>query len=173
MTTPDVGRRWLAIVVGTLVWAVAFWFGLLVGTSSRTAAFAIIAVGLVFAMYALTALGGEADVADTAFRGALGALIAGSLLVVTTLVSGSDRFMLAAVVIAPGVGAAMCLPPSEDRPRVGVRLIAVGVMALIGIALHATEPTAFGLIAPLFVLPGLGIADIYYERVRSSADVEQ
>lgn len=166
---PMAGNRWFAIAVATLVWAVSFWFGLLALSTERVTAFAIMGVGLVFALYALTAFGGVDGALDTAFRASLAALATASVLVIAALAADDDRVAVAAAILAPGVGATLCLAPTGDRARIGLRLVAVAVLAVIGVALYGTDSTVFGLLAPLYVMPLLAVADGYLDRVRSAA----
>lgn len=165
----DTGRKWFAIAAATLLWALAFWFGLLAESTDRTVAFAIIGVGLVFAMYVVAFVGRVDRAADRAFRSALVAIAVGIVLVAAALAFGSERFAVAAAVAAPGVGGALVIPPSGDRARIVARLVIVVLMTFVGLALYGTERTVFGLVAPLYVLPLIGVADIYFDRVRAGA----
>lgn len=167
--TDTVRNRWLAIVVATLIWALAFWFGLLALSTQKATAFVIMAIGLVFAMYGLAAFERAADTMDLAFRAALVALGVGILALVGSLMFDDARYAVAAVVLAPGLGGAACLTPAHERVRLGIRSVAIGVLALIGLALYATDATVFGLLAPLYVLPLLGVTDGYIDRVLSLA----
>ena len=164
-----IGNRWLAIAVGTLVWALAFWFGLLAVPSDRTVGFAIMAVGLVFALYAVTFVAGGDTPTATAFRGSLLALACGCAVVLIAAVGDDERVAAAAAVLAPGVGGAICLPPARDVLRTGVRLAVTVGLTIVGVALYSTDATVFGLLAPLYVLPLLAVSDIYVDRVREGA----
>lgn len=159
-------NRWLAIAAATLIWALSFWFGVLALATRPVAAFAIVGVGVVFALYALTLLSGSERGTDIAFRAALAALLAGSLLLVAAQVVDDRRLAIAAVIAAPGVGGSLALAPAGDLARTALRLVAVGALTVIGVALYGTEPAVFGLLAPLYVLPLLAVADGYLERVR-------
>ena len=66
--------QWPGIAAGTLVWAVALWFGFLAVNTSPVVGLAIIGTGLVFAMYTVAGFSGAADIGNTGFRSSLIAL---------------------------------------------------------------------------------------------------
>lgn len=161
--------RPLAIGVGTLVWSVSLWFGFLSFSAARTTALVIIGVGLSFAVYAVAGFSGADDVATTGFRSALVAFGVAGVLVVAYLVTGIEGFVVAAPIAALGVGGTIALQPASDVVTLVTRCAITILASVIATWIYNVDPTVYGLVAPLFPLPALGIADTYTTRVRSAA----
>jgi len=75
-------------------------------------------------------------------------------------------FVVLAPVLAVGVGGTWALAPTRSKQRNTARLGMLGVVAFGLYLVFKAEPTAFGLMAPLFPLPALGIADRLFDRGR-------
>lgn len=160
-------NRWFAVTLATLVWAISLWFGFLAVSSERVTAFVIIAIGLVFASYALAGFSGADDPTGTGFRSSLIGLGSGIALIIGFQVTGTDTFAIATPVVAAGVAGAFGLEPADDRIRIGARVAAVGALTFLAVALYRIDPTVYGLVAPLVVFPAIAITDVYHDRVRA------
>ncbi|MGI9584746.1 MAG: hypothetical protein ACR2N7_04075, partial [Acidimicrobiia bacterium] len=141
--------RWLGIAAGTLVWAIALWFGFLAMSTSSVIGLAIIGTGLAFSMYTVAGFSGAADIGTTGFRASLIAL--GVALVVFTLAEVSDQDVLAfaAPVLAAGVGGTFALSPNDDPIRLAVRIGFVAVATILVAVVYTVDRTLYGLLAPL------------------------
>ncbi len=150
--------------VGTLVWAVALWFGFLSLSSDRTVALVVIAIGLVFGQYAIAGFSGATDVMGTGFRASLIALGIGMGLLVAFELTDTDSFAVAAPVAAMGIGAAIALQPVRDRGRLVTRIAVVIIASGAVVVLYGVDHTVYGLIAPLVPVPVLPVADHLHAR---------
>jgi hypothetical protein len=159
-------RRWFAIAVATLVWALALWFGFLAISTGRTVALITMGVGLVFSLYALAWFSGDPDLATSGFRSSLGALGTAIALVIAFSITDADAFIVAAPVAAFGVGAASALHPVPDGVGSAARIVAVVLMSGLLVWIHGIDHTVYGLLAPLVVLPAITIADHLVVRAR-------
>jgi len=160
------GSRWMAISVGTLVVALAYWFAVLAFQSSWVVGGLIFGFGLSFAMYSVAGFSGAKDPMQTGFIAALTALVTASVFVLFSWTVNSETVFILAPVAAIGIGGARGLAPIGDKSR---NLVRLGATAAVVVALYfvsTVELTAFGLVAPLLPLPALGIADRFYDRGR-------
>jgi hypothetical protein len=160
------GSRWLAISVGSLIVALAFWFAILAFASSWVVGGLIFGFGLSFAMYSVAGFSGAKDPMQTGFVAALTALVTASVLVLFSSIGNSDTVFVLAPVAAIGIGGARGLAPTGDKSRNLVRLGATAAVVGVLYFVFTVEVTAFGLVAPLLPLPALGIADRFYDRGR-------
>ena len=156
--------RWLAISVGTLTVALAFWFAVLAVPSDRFTGVAIFGVGLSFAMYAVAGFSRADDPMDTGFLAAITALGTGAALAAFAQVTGAGWVLAAAPVAAIGAGGARALAPTGDTNRNLARFAAMAAAVGIVLFVLGVDVTAYGLIAPLVPLPALGVADRLYDR---------
>jgi hypothetical protein len=154
---------WLGIGVGTLIAALAMWFGLFAIQSSRVTGLAIIAVGIIFAMYAMAAFNGVEDAGTVAFHSSLYALVTASTLVIMFTVTDSPSYLVAAPVLALGIGGAVGVPPVGNRLRMLSRSVAVIVVTIVAVAVYWVDHTVYAMVAPLLPLPAVGIADRIFE----------
>jgi hypothetical protein len=150
--------------VGTLVWAVALWFGFLSLSSDRTVALVIIAIGLAFGQYAIAGFSGAADVMGTGFRASLIALGVGIGMLVAFELTGADAVAVASPVAAMGAGAAFALQPVGDGTRRATRIAFVSIASVAMVVLYGVDHTVYGLIAPLVAVPVLPVADRLHAR---------
>ncbi len=160
------GSRWLGIVVGTLIGALALWFGFLAIPSNQAVGLAIVGIGLAFAMYGVAGFSGAEDPMGTGFAAAIVALVTGITMAVVFRSTGMAVFIVLAPVASLSLGGTRALAPTRDKPRNTVRLIVSGAVAVGLWLIFTVEPTAFGLMAPLLPLPALGVADRIYERIQ-------
>ncbi|MCL1599051.1 MAG: hypothetical protein M3094_07705 [Actinomycetia bacterium] len=164
------GNRWLGILVGTMIAALTLWFGFLAIPSNHIIGLVIVGVGLAFAMYAVAGFSGAADPMGTGFMAALIALVSGITMAIIFQSTGMAVFIVLAPVAAISLGGVRALAPTQDKQRNTVRL---GISAAVAIALwlvFTVEPTAYGLVVPLVLLPALGIADRIYDRGKEIVD---
>ena len=161
-------HRGFAIAVGTLMWAVSSWFGFLAISTAMATAVTIMGVGLAFAVYAVAGFSGAPDVAATGFRSALIAFGVAAVAIGAYVVTNVDGFVVAAPVVAVGVGCALALQPATDPANVMARLAVIALMAMISVWVYNVDPTVYGLVSPLMPLPALVVADTYYARVRAA-----
>ena len=158
--------QWPGIAAGTLVWAVALWFGFLAVNTSPVVGLAIIGTGLVFAMYTVAGFSGAADIGNTGFRSSLIALSVALVMFLLAEIADQEVLAFAAPVLAAGVGGAFALAPNRDLIRLAVRIGFV-VAATIAVGLvYSVDRTIYGLLAPLVSLPVLGLADRLYLRAK-------
>ena len=158
--------RWLAILVGTLIWSLALWFGFLSLSTSRAVALATIAVGLAFSLYALAGFSGIDDIGTVGFRASLVALGVAALCMVGFWATGRDTLVVVAPLLAPGVGGALALGPEVDRMRIGFRLAGVALVTAAIAWVYSIDPTVYGLVAPLVIFPILGLGDRVHDRAQ-------
>jgi hypothetical protein len=135
------------------------WFGLFAIQSSRVTGLAIISVGMIFAMYAMAAFNGVEDAGTVAFHSSLYALVTASTLVIMFTVTDSPSYLVAAPVLALGIGGAVGLPPVGNRLRMLSRSVAVIVVTIVAVAVYWVDHTVYAMVAPLLPLPAVGIAD--------------
>jgi hypothetical protein len=158
--------QWPGIAAGTLVWAVALWFGFLAVNTSPVVGLSIVGAGLVFSMYTVAGFSGAEDIGSTGFRSSLIALAVAVVLFVLAEVSGREVLAFAAPVLAAGIGGAFALAPNRDPIRLAVR-IGFAAVATIAVGLvYSVDRTIYGLLAPLVSLPALGLSDRLYLRAK-------
>jgi hypothetical protein len=155
---------WPGIVAGTLVWAVALWFGFLALGASPIVGLSIIGGGLVFSMYTVAGFSGAEDIASTGFRSSLIALAVAMVAFVLAEVSGQEVLAFAAPVLAAGIGGAFALAPRSDVMRLAVRIGFVAAATILVALVFSVDRTFYGVVAPLVSLPALGLADRLYDR---------
>ena len=158
--------KWLGIGVGTLIAAIALWFGLIAVQSSRVTGLTVIAVGIVFAIYAMVMFSGVADGQTVAFNASLYAIVAASTLTIVFTATGSPSYLVAAPVFAVGVGGTVGLEPLGDTTRMLTRIVGVIVVCGIAVAVYWVDNTVYAIIAPLIPLPAVGIADRVFDRAK-------
>ena len=161
--------KWLGIGVGTLIAAIALLFGLIAVQSSRVTGLTVIAVGIVFAIYAMVMFSGVADGQTVAFNASLYAIVAASTLTIVFTATGSPSYLVAAPVFAVGVGGTVGLEPIGDTTRMLTRMLGVIVVCGIAVAVYWVDPTVYALVAPLMPLPAVGLIDGFSDRVREAA----
>lgn len=159
-------NRWLAIAVATLVWAIALWFGFFSLPIDRTVGLAIIAVGLVFSMYALAGFSGAIDIGTTGFRASLIAIGVVLVLLLAYWGSGIEGLVVASPVLGAGFGGAYALAPNDDAIRFWSRCAAAAVVSVAMVWVFGVDSGVYGLVVPLVSFAPLGIADRIYERAR-------
>ncbi len=155
---------WPGIGVGTLIAALALWFGLFAIQTNRTTGLVIISVGIIFAMYAMTAFSGVEDAGTVAFHSALYAIVTATTLVVLFTTTQSPSYIVAAPTLAIGVGGAIGLPPLGNVYRTLTRVVAVAVATVAVVFVYWVDHTVYALVAPLLVLPAVGLADRAFAR---------
>lgn len=155
---------WLGIGVGTLISALGLWFGLLAIQTSRITGLAIISVGIIFAMYGVTAFSGAEDPGTVAFHSALYAILAAATLVVMFTVTGSPSYVVAAPTFAVGVGGTIGLSPRGDPYRTFARFAAVALVTAVVVFVYWVDSTVYALVAPVLALPAVGFADKVFDR---------
>jgi len=160
------GNRWVGISVGTLLSSLSLWFGILAIPANVLMGLVIAGVGIAFAMYAVAGFSGAENPMDTGFASALVALIVAASSVAMFGLTGIRPFIVLAPVLAIGFGGTWALAPTRDKRRNTARLAMSSVVAVTLYLVFTVEPTAFGLMAPLFPLPALGIADRLFDRGR-------
>lgn len=158
--------RWLAISVGTMIVAMAFWFMILAATSSQIVGLLIFGVGLSFAMYSVAGFSGAEDPMGTGFAAAIMALATAAVLAIFAQTVGLQAVLVLSPVAAIGIGGARALAPTGDKSRNLARLAATAAAVLAMYLVYTVDITAYGLIAPLVALPALGLADRFYDRGR-------
>lgn len=164
--------RWLAIAVGTLIVAMATWFGVLAARSDTDArsnlvmGLLIFGVGLAFAMYSVAGFSRADDPMGTGFVAAIVALITAATLAVFAQAVDVGAILVLSPVAAIGIGGTRALAPTKDKSRNLARLAAMAIVVLAMYFVSTVEITAYWLVAPLVPLPALGIADRLYDRGR-------
>lgn len=159
-----ISRTWLAVGVGTLIFAMSMWFGLLAATGSGLVAFVIVAVGLVLASYSIAGFSQAPEPMDVGFRASMYALGVGGILLVIAGVSGSELSLVLTPLIAVGVAGAFAMAPVGIRSRILARLAALLPVCLVAGFIYQVDPIIFGVFMPLIPLIGLGFADRFYDR---------
>jgi hypothetical protein len=156
---------WPGIAAGTLVWAVALWFGFLTMGTSPLVGLSIIGGGLVFTMYTVAGFSGSDDIPGTGFRSSLIALSVAIVVFVLAEVSAQEVLAFAAPVLAAGIGGAFALAPRSDVTRLAVRIGCVALATIVVGLVFSVDRTFYAVVAPLASLPALGLADRLYDRV--------
>jgi len=155
---------WLGIGVGTLIFALGLWFGLLAIQTSRITGLAIISVGIIFAIYGMTAFSGAEDPGTVAFHSALYAILAAATVIVLFTVTDSPSYVVAAPTLAIGVGGAIGLPPRGSPYRTLARVAAVALVTTVVVLVYWVDHTVYALIAPVLPLLAVGLADRVFDR---------
>jgi hypothetical protein len=158
--------RWLAIIVGTLIVSMTFWFAVLTIPSNLMVGLLIFGTGLAFAMYSVAGFSRADDPMGTGFAAALIALGTVTALALFSQTLGLAGVLAIAPVAAIGVGGTRALAPTRDKTRNRTRLVATLIVSGVAFFVFTVEVTAYGLVAPLLALPALGIADRLYDRGR-------
>jgi len=166
------GSRWLGIGVGTLISSLAFWFAVLAIPSNLVLGVLTYGIAIAFAMYSVAGFSGADDPMGAGFAAAVVALVVGSGLAVLFEATEFRPLIVAAPILAVGLGGMRALAPTKDKPRNAVRVAILAGFTAGLYVLFTIEPTAFGLVAPLIPLPALGLADRFYERGREIVDEE-
>ena len=156
--------RWLAIIVATLVWTISCWLGFISMGANRGTGIAILAVGLIFALYALAGFSGASDIGTTGFRSSLLALGIVSLLLLAYWGSGIEALVVASPLLGAGIAGAFALTPQSNGARFWARCIAVGVVTVALVWVFNVDSGVYGLMLPLVTFAPLGVADIAFDR---------
>ncbi len=159
-----IARTWLAVGVGTLIFAMSMWFAFLAAAGSGLVAFVIVAIGLVLASYAIAGFSQAPDPMDVGFRASLLALGVGGILLAIAGGSGSELSLVLTPLIAVGVGGAFAMAPIGIRSRILARLAALIPVCLVAGFIFTVDPIIFGVFMPLIPLISLGFADRFYDR---------
>ncbi|MEN8238478.1 MAG: hypothetical protein ABFR53_04660, partial [Actinomycetota bacterium] len=123
--------RWLAIGVGTLIVAMAFWFAILTVPSNQFAGLLIFGVGLAFAMYSIAGFSRADDPMGTGFAAAITALAAGAAIAIFAQAVDLRWILALAPVAAIGIGGTRGLAPTRDKSRNLARLVATATTVAI------------------------------------------
>lgn len=158
------GSRWLGIGVGTLISSLAFWFAVLAIPSDVVLGVLMYGIAIAFAMYAVAGFSGAEDPMGSGFAAAVIALLIGGGLAALFESTDYRPLIVAAPILAVGLGGTRALAPTKDKQRNSVRVAMLAGFTAGLYVLFTIEPTAFGLVAPLVPLPALGLADRFYER---------
>lgn len=161
---------WRGIGVGTLVAAIAMWFGLFAIQSSRITGLGIITVGIIFAMYAMVLFSGSEDGQTVAFHASLYAIVTATTLMIVFTATDSPSYVVAAPVLALGVGGAVGLPPHGESLRVLLRVGAVAAVTMVAVSVYWVDHTVYAVVAPLMSLPAVGLADRLFDRAQEIMD---
>jgi hypothetical protein len=156
--------KWVGISVGTLIAALGMWFGLFAIQSNRVTGLVVISVGIVMAMYALAAFSGVDDAGTVAFHSSLYAIVTASLMVIVFTATSSPSYIVAAPVLALGIGGVVGVPPVGSRYRMLTRGAAAVLVAIIAVTIYWVDHTVYALVAPLLPLPAIGVADRIFDR---------
>lgn len=158
--------RWLAITVATLVWAIACWLGFISMGADRGTGIAILAVGLIFALYAIAGFSGAPDIGTTGFRSSLIALGIVTLLLLTYWGSGIEAFVVASPILGAGIAGAVALAPRSPGTRFWARCLAVSVVAVALVWVFGVDSGVYGFVMPLVTFGPLAVADFAFDRAR-------
>jgi hypothetical protein len=139
--------------------ALALWFGLFTIQSSRVTGLTVILLGIIFALYAMVVFNGVEDAGTVAFHSSLYALVTASALVIMFTTTDSPSYLVAAPVLALGVGGVVGVPPVGNRLRMLARSVAVVLVTIAAVAVYWVDHTVYAMVAPLMALPAVGIAD--------------
>lgn len=159
-----IARTWLAVGVGTLIFAMSMWFGLLAAAGSGLVAVVIVAVGLVVAAYAIAGFSQVSGPVGVGFRASLYGLGVGGVLLVIVGVSGSELVLVLTPLIAVGVAGTFAMAPVGIRSRTLARLAALIPVSLVAGFIYQADPIVFGFFMPLIPLISLGFADRLCDR---------
>lgn len=157
-------RSSFSLLVGTLVFAISMWFGLLAVIASETIGIAILGVGLVMTMYIVAGFSGAPEPLDVGFRAALIALAVGGVMFIIYEITGTDQFLILSPLVAGIAGVAHALNPVDQRARRLVRLAAIVPVGLVGGFIYSVDPLIYGVILPLVPLAVVGIAENFFDR---------
>lgn len=161
--------RWLAIAVGTLIWSLAVWFGLISLSTSQTTALAVIAIGMVFSFYGLAGFSAVADAATVAFRASLAGLGAAMACILLFWGTGIDTFAIAAPIIGAGIGGSLALGPEIQPTRIGFRVAGIALITIAFTWVYRVDHNVYGMLFPIVTYPILGIADRVFDRAQEVA----
>ncbi len=158
---------WPAVGVGTLIAALGMWFGLFAIQTNRVTGLAIISVAVIFSMYAMAAFSGADDPGTVGFRSSMYGIVTAFTLVVLFTVTDSPSYVIAAPIMAIGVGGAVGLPPQGSSFRTLVRVAAAALVTTVVVSVFWVDHTVYALVAPLVGLPAVGFADRLFDKGRS------
>jgi len=154
-----IARTWLAVWVGTLIFAMSMWFAFLAAAGSALVAFVIVAIGVVLATFSIAGFSQAPEPLDVGSRASMYALGVGGILLVIAGVSGSELLLVLTPLVAVGVGGAFALSPVGIRSRVLARLAAVIPVCLVAGFIFTVDSIVFGVFMPLIPLISMGFAD--------------
>jgi len=161
-----ISQKWPAIGVGTVVLAISMWFGLLTARTTPVLSVGMIAVGIVFAMYAVAGFSRVDDFMNVGFKASMYALVTGIGLLIAHQLTGNASFVIIAPIVAAGIGGTYALVPINDKVRSLARQAGAIVVAVIMSYVFKVDEVIYALVAPLLPLPVLGIADRFVDRGR-------
>jgi hypothetical protein len=159
-----VRRPLLGIVVGTAIATVGFWLALFLLGSSVPVGLTVIGVSVAFSMVAVAGFGGEPDPFALGIKATIAALLAGSVIFVLFLVTGSGTATLLLPAVTLGVGGSVAHPGDGDPQRITMRMIISGVAAVLVVAGGLVTVAFWAMLAPLVPLPALAAADWITDR---------
>lgn len=159
-----ISRSSFSLLVGTLVFAISMWFGLLAIIASETIGIVILGVGLVMTMYIVAGFSEAPAPFDVGFRAALIALGVAGVMFIVYEITSTDQFLILSPLVAGIAGVAHALNPVDQRSRRLFRLAAIVPVGLVGGFVYSIDPLIFGVILPLVPLPVVGIAENFFER---------
>lgn len=127
---------------------------------------AIIAVALIFAMYALAGFSGAEDIGTTGFQSSLLAMGVITLLLLAFWGSGIDALLVASPILGAGIGGAYALAPRIDGVRFAFRVVAIAVPTAAMVWVFGVDSAVYGFVMPMVTFGPLGLADIAHDRGR-------
>jgi hypothetical protein len=149
----------LGIGIGTAIAAGGFWLTLLLLESNTSIGLFVLAVSVVFSMFAVAGFGGAASPLAVGIKAAIYGLVAGSVLFALFAITGSGTITLLLPAATLGVGGSVAIPGDRDPQRLTMRMIISGVAALVVVAGGLVTVTFWVMMAPILPLPALGAAD--------------
>lgn len=161
-----ISRSWLALFVGTLVFAVSMWFALVAIAQSEVVGVLILAVGLVLTAYAVAGFSEAEMPFDAGFRAAMYALLVGGAMLAIAEGTGSEQFLILAPFVGIVVGVSQALAPVGETTRFVARIVALIPVCLVVWLIFWVDPVVYGVVAPLIPLVAVGLADRTFERAR-------
>jgi len=164
MANRTISRKALSLFVGSLVFAVSMWFGLLAVIAAEAVGVVILAVGIVMTMYIVAGFSEVPEPFDVGFKAALFALLVGGLMLVVYQVTDSESFLILSPLVSVIVGCAYALNPVDERGRRLARLAAIIPVGLVGGFVYSVDPVIYGVILPLVPLGAVGVAESFFER---------
>ncbi len=163
---PDrsVKRSIRGIIVGTAIAVSGFWLALMVLRSNISIGLFIIGVSVALSMLAVAGFGGEPDPLPTGIRASIAGLIAGSLLFVLSIVTGSGTITLLLPAVTLGIGGVIAYPGDGDPHRLSMRLAVSGAAAALVVVGGLVAVEIWLMLAPLLPLLALAAADWLVDR---------
>jgi hypothetical protein len=157
-------RTTFSLLVGTLVFAISMWFGLLAVLASEAIGIAILGIGLAMTMYIVAGFSEAPEPLDVGFRAALIALGVGGVMFVTSEITESEQFLVLSPLVAAIAGVSFALNPVDKRGRRLARMAAVIPVGIVGGFVYTVDPLIYGVILPLVPLAAVGLAENFYDR---------